>query len=248
MLKQPVSIVNYTNVAIVKLKVGKESFELACFKNKIQQYREKIESDINEVLQVREIFTNAIKGDKANKKLLEKTFPNLNKDKIIDLILNKGDLQVSDKERENNLNNLKKDIASIIVEKTYDTKSGKPFTQKSILDAMKEIGVNINNKEDSKKQALKYIKEIQEKNILNIQRKLMKLSFLKKNENVDTSLLIKYLEDIKSNIQNKKYFLETGNSNNIKNKLVCLVLPNYFREINDRFSQSNNLNLTYYYL
>ena len=235
MLKQPVSIVNYTNVAIVKLKVGKESFEVACFKNKIQQYREKIENDIGEVLQVTEIFTNAVKGDKANKKILQKTFPKLTKDEIIDLILKKGDLQVSDKERESNLTNHKNDIASIIVEKTYNTKTGKPFTQKAILDAMKEIGANINNKEDSKKQALKYIKEIQDNKILDIQRKLMKLSFSKKKENVDTKDLVSYIEEISTYVQNKNAFIEDKSN---KSKLMCLVLPNYFREISNKFSDS----------
>jgi ribosome maturation protein SDO1 len=42
MLKQPVSVVNYTNVAIVRLKLGKKRFELACYKNKVQQYRQKV--------------------------------------------------------------------------------------------------------------------------------------------------------------------------------------------------------------
>lgn len=42
MLKQPVSVVNYTNVAIVKLKIGKKRYELACYKNKVQQYRQKV--------------------------------------------------------------------------------------------------------------------------------------------------------------------------------------------------------------
>ncbi len=42
MLKQPVSVVNYTNVAIVKLKIGKQKFEIACYKNKVQQFRQKV--------------------------------------------------------------------------------------------------------------------------------------------------------------------------------------------------------------
>lgn len=42
MLKQPVSVKNYTNVAIVRLKIGKKRFEIACYKNKVQQFRDKM--------------------------------------------------------------------------------------------------------------------------------------------------------------------------------------------------------------
>jgi ribosome maturation protein Sdo1 len=42
MLKQPVTTKLYTNVAIVKLKIGKGKFEIACYKNKVQQFRQKV--------------------------------------------------------------------------------------------------------------------------------------------------------------------------------------------------------------
>jgi ribosome maturation protein SDO1 len=42
MINQPVSVVNYTNVAIVRLKLGKKRLEIACYKNKVQQYRQKV--------------------------------------------------------------------------------------------------------------------------------------------------------------------------------------------------------------
>lgn len=201
MLKQPVSIVNYTNVAIVRLKVNKDKFEVACYKNKIKQYREKIEHNIDEVLQVSEIFTNAIKGDKANKKDLEKHFPEMTNKEIIDLILNKGDLQVSEKERESALNNVKCDIASIISEKTFDLKTGKPISYYVILKAMDDIGVIIKEHEDAKKQALKLIKQLQDQGSLNIERRYMKLGISVKKGSVkylDVNDLCVYLKEIKA--------------------------------------------------
>lgn len=42
MLKQPFGIINYTNVSIVKLKIGKKRLEIACYKNKVQQWRQKV--------------------------------------------------------------------------------------------------------------------------------------------------------------------------------------------------------------
>lgn len=239
MLKQPISIVNYTNVAIVRLKVNKEKFEVACYKNKIKQFREKIENDVNEVLQVSEIFSNAVKGDKANKKTLEKVFPKMTKENIIELILLKGDIQVSEKERESNLGNVKNDIASIIAEKTFNLDTGMPFTQVTILQALNAIGANIKDTEEAKKQALKYIKEIQDKKILNIERRYMNIAFstseLKKLNENNTKELIEFLDLIKAiykkdNINNFNKVVGVEST-----KLFSLVLPQYFKDIMLKF-------------
>ena len=54
---QPVGQVRLTNVAYVKLdKLGRR-FEIACYRNKVVNWRNKMETDINEVLQVRYIFS-----------------------------------------------------------------------------------------------------------------------------------------------------------------------------------------------
>ena len=71
MIKQPVTQKLFTNVSIVKLKLNKSRFELACYPNKVQDYRDKKEKDIKEVLQTQEIFSNAIKGDLVPKKVLK---------------------------------------------------------------------------------------------------------------------------------------------------------------------------------
>lgn len=56
-----------TNVAVIRLKKGGKKFELACYKNKIMDWRKKQETNINEVLQIDKIFTNVSKGDIAKK-------------------------------------------------------------------------------------------------------------------------------------------------------------------------------------
>lgn len=225
MLKQPISIVHYTNVAIVRLKVNKDKFEVACFKNKIKQYREKIETDISEVLQVSEIFTNSIKGEKANKKLLNKYFPNMSNEEIIDLILNKGDIQISEKERESDLANTKNDIASIICEKTFDLNTGKPFSQNSIISTINKLGINIKETEDPKKQALKIIKQLLESQTLNIERRYMKLSFrikkIDEKNNKKSNVMIddeifEYNEVKNEKKEKDKEYKELKNKNDIK--------------------------------
>ena len=50
MIKTPVNQIRLTNVAIVRLKKGGKRFELACYKNKVANWRNKVESNLNEVL------------------------------------------------------------------------------------------------------------------------------------------------------------------------------------------------------
>ena len=58
--------------------------------------------------------------------------------------MNKGELQVSDLEREDQLENLRKDIANIIMSKCVNSKDGKQFPVSIILKAMSEVNCKIN--------------------------------------------------------------------------------------------------------
>lgn len=91
-MKNPVNQVRMTNVAYIKLKKGGKRFELACYKNKILDWRNKRETNINEVLQIDQIFTNVSKGDVAKKVDLLVFGEDLTKEQIILEILNKGEI------------------------------------------------------------------------------------------------------------------------------------------------------------
>jgi ribosome maturation protein SDO1 len=70
----PVNQVRLTNVAYVRLTKNHKRFEIACYRNKVLNWRNKIETDINEVLQIDSIFSNVSKGMLANSKDLLSTF------------------------------------------------------------------------------------------------------------------------------------------------------------------------------
>ena len=100
-------------MAIVRLKRQGSKFELGCYRNKVQDWRNKAEDDINEVLQVDNIFTDIQQGQVASKKDLKK-FGKMNREEIIVEILNKGEFQMTDMEREDQLEKKKLDIANWI--------------------------------------------------------------------------------------------------------------------------------------
>lgn len=79
-IKAPVNQKLLTNVAVVRIKKNGKRFEIACYKNKVMNWRNKTyrfekllliyfyrEKDINEVLQSTNIFTNVSKGQLAKK-------------------------------------------------------------------------------------------------------------------------------------------------------------------------------------
>ena len=73
-ITQPVNQVRLTNVAVVRMNCHGKRFEIACYRNKILNYRQKVKTDLSEVLQTERIFTNASKGKFASSKDLKKCF------------------------------------------------------------------------------------------------------------------------------------------------------------------------------
>ena len=82
-INQPNSQIRLTNVSLVRMKKGKKRFEIACYQNKVQDWRLKVEKDIDEVLQIPQVFINVSKGQVANNDDLQKCFVNTNQDEII---------------------------------------------------------------------------------------------------------------------------------------------------------------------
>lgn len=137
-LKQPITQVRLTNVAVVRLKRKGKRFELACYKNKVFSWRQGNENDLDDVLQTSSIFTNVSKGVLANTKDLSNAFSTDDTDKIILEILRKGELQVSGRERQYQSENLFSEIALIVSEKCVDPNTNHPFTVGIIERAMKD--------------------------------------------------------------------------------------------------------------
>ncbi|CAM9180238.1 unnamed protein product, partial [Ectocarpus fasciculatus] len=157
---QPVGQVRLTNVAYVRLTKKGKRFEIACYRNKVVlNWRNKIEQDINEVLQVASVFTNVSKGTHASGKDLQQAFGTSDPVKVCEEILEKGDLQVSEKEREAMLESMFRDVASLVCEMTINPENGRQYSLSMIQNAMRQIHYSINLR-SAKKQALDVIRRL----------------------------------------------------------------------------------------
>ncbi|WVZ95532.1 hypothetical protein U9M48_041285 [Paspalum notatum var. saurae] len=159
-LMQPVGQKRLTNVAVVRLRKHGQRFEIACFPNKVLSWRSRVEKDLDEVLQSHTVYSNVSKGVLAKSKDLIKAFGTDDQTKICVEILDKGELQVSGKEREAQLSSQFRDIATIVMEKTINPETRRPYTITMIERLMHEIHFAVDPNLTSKEQALKVIKKL----------------------------------------------------------------------------------------
>ena len=122
-----------TNVAVVRLKKASKRFEIACYPNTVISWREGAQTDIGEVLQVRNVFMNVSKGIAAKKNELMDAFGTSDIDAVCRVILEKGELQVGEKERQRQLGTTFRDIAVIVAEKCINPQTQRPLDRKSVV-------------------------------------------------------------------------------------------------------------------
>lgn len=88
-------------------------------------------------------------------------------------ILEKGEIQVSEKERALMLESLFKDIATIVSEKCVDPGTKRPIPVASLERAMREMHFSVNPHRSAKQQALEVIRMLKER--IPIERAQMQL-------------------------------------------------------------------------
>ncbi|XP_024133468.1 ribosome maturation protein SBDS [Oryzias melastigma] len=217
----PTNQIRLTNVAVVRMKKGGKRFEIACYKNKVMSWRTGAEKDLDEVLQTHSVFMNVSKGQTAKKDDLVKAFGTEDQTEICKQILAKGELQVSDKERQTQLETMFRDIATTVADKCVNPDTKRPYPVSMIERAMKDIHYSVKPNKSAKQQALEVIRQLKE--TMEIQRAHMRLRLV---------LPAKEAKRLKEKL---KPLLQVVESEDFDEELemVCLVDPGCFREIDE---------------
>uniref|UniRef100_A0A4W6CVU0 Ribosome maturation protein SBDS n=1 Tax=Lates calcarifer TaxID=8187 RepID=A0A4W6CVU0_LATCA len=233
----PTNQIRLTNVAVVRMKKGGKRFEIACYKNKVMSWRSGAEKDLDEVLQTHSVFVNVSKGQVAKKDdLTKKLFLNvsmatsyhqspvqysLSLSDILPGILAKGELQVSDRERQTQLETMFRDIATIVAEKCVNPETKRPYTVNLIERAMKDIHYSVKANKSTKQQALEVIRQLKE--TMEIQRAHMRLRLV---------LPAKEAKRLKEKLKPLLQVVESEDFDEAL-EMVCLVDPGCYREIDE---------------
>lgn len=172
----PLSQRRHTNIAVVRYAKNGVKLEIACYKNKVISYRSGTETRLDEVLQVERIFTNVARGHLASEKEIATVFgDDMTEQQAIKFMLDHGELQVAQQERTAEVDEMFKDIATIISQKCVNTKTQLPFPSQVIEQALRSIGAGVKLDQPVKKQALGLIRSLIDADIIPIARANMKI-------------------------------------------------------------------------
>lgn len=226
-INQPLTQIKLTNVSLVRMKKGKKRFEIACYQNKVQDWRLKVEKDIDEVLQIPLVFQNVSKGQVANNEDLLKCFGTTNQDEIIQEILNKGEIQLNEKERTANLQQKQNEFLTIISTKCINPKSKKRYPPSMIQKALDQLKFHLNPSKAAKLQALDAIKLLVEKQIFPIARAQMKVKIIlsrKAYQKIFKEELEPIIDHMEDESKDGKFY-----------ECVCIIDPINYRKIVETF-------------
>jgi ribosome maturation protein SDO1 len=133
----------------------------------VLEYRSGVEKDLDNVLQIPNVFLNVSKGQVANTEDLKKAFPKQKLDDIILEILTKGELQVGEKERHAQLERIHNEVVDIVAGKVVDPKTKRVYTVGMIEKALEMLSSQAGHqgqqhKEDKKEERKEQAKEEKE--------------------------------------------------------------------------------------
>jgi ribosome maturation protein SDO1 len=217
----PTNQIRLTNIAVVRTKKVGKRYEIACYRNKVVSWRNQVEKDIDEVLQSHTVFANVSKGQVAKKEDLIKAFGTDDQTEICKEILSKGELQVSDKERHSQNDQLFKDIATTVAEKCLNPELKRPYPVTIIEKAMKDVHYSVKPNQSAKQQALQVIKLLKEQ--IPLERAKMRLKVISKGK-----VAKKLREKI---VKFESVEMEKEDREEDQLSLIFVIDPGHFKEI-----------------
>lgn len=163
-MQVPLSQQRHSNVAVVRYCNHGKRLEVACYKNKVVAFRNGTESSLNDVLQIDRVFTDVARGDYASAELIQQVLgkPMTDSEAIL-FILQHGKMQVSQGEREGELDDIIKEVCTIVAEKCVNSQTGRPYPVELYVNTVKSLGFSFKFDQPAKKQALQVIHDLLER-------------------------------------------------------------------------------------
>lgn len=168
------------------------------------------------------MFTNVSKGQLAKKDEILAAFGTEDQLEVCKLILDKGELQVSDKERQATNDNAVKEVAQLIADMVVNPETKRPIPPSAINKALADIHFSLKPNRSAKQQALEMIPKLRES--MKIERAKMRLRVAvgtKEARNLQGKLKPLFTE------------VEIENWDEQGLELVGLIEPGSFRIIDD---------------
>ncbi|MBD3253251.1 ribosome assembly factor SBDS [Candidatus Pacearchaeota archaeon] len=159
---------------IARLRIGKLIFETMVDLDSAMKLKKGEDVNISDVIRDTAIYTDLKKGRKAGNDDLMNSFETTDFNSIVEKIVKKGNMEVTQDFRDEAVENRKKQIIDFLKRNAVDSRSGRPFTEDILENAIKQSGVKIEDKSVDKQ--LNAIKEALTKIIpIKIETKKLKI-------------------------------------------------------------------------
>ncbi|MCV0401780.1 MAG: ribosome assembly factor SBDS [Nitrosopumilus sp.] len=164
------------DVTLVRYSYEGEKFEIMVKPDPALDYKMGKKKDLSAVLVSDEIYTDSGKGTRPSSEKLLKAFKTEDQTEIAQIILEKGDLNLTTEQRRKMIEDKKKQIVTFIAKTYVDPKTHLPHPPLRIEQAMKDGRVSI----DPQKSVDEQVKDIVEKlrSIIALKSESLKLEIL----------------------------------------------------------------------
>jgi ribosome maturation protein SDO1 len=130
---------------VARLKVGKMFFETMVDLDSAIKFRKGLPVDINSVIRDNEIWTDLKKGMRPGKGELTNSFGTADFVPIVERIVKKGEIEVTQEYREDAIDQKRKQIITFLAKNAVDARTNRPFTPDILESSLKHAGVKIEN-------------------------------------------------------------------------------------------------------
>ena len=130
---------------IARLRHDNKVFETMVDLDSAMKIRKGESSDVNEAVRDTVIWSDLKKGMRAGDNDLKDAFGTTEFNHIVERIIKKGNLEVTQEYRDESLEQKKKQVVDFLVRNAVDAQTNRPFTPDIIESSIKQAGVKIEN-------------------------------------------------------------------------------------------------------
>jgi ribosome maturation protein SDO1 len=155
-------MVTVEKAIIAKLTKGGKHFEVLVDSELAYDFRSGKAVSANKMLAVSQIFTDAKKGDRVVTTDLEKVFGTSDVNKIAEIIVKTGEIQLTTEFKRKKTEEKRKQIATMISRAAIDPRTKVPHPPDRVLNAMEQAHVNVDPFVAAEQQVAEVIKAVKQ--------------------------------------------------------------------------------------
>jgi ribosome maturation protein SDO1 len=144
----------------VRFVVGGDRFEILVEPDAALNYKLGKKVELSQVLASDEIYTDSSKGQKASEEKLMKHFRTASFEQVAQVILQKGELQLTTEQRRKMIEEKRKQIVNFISKNYVDPKTNLPHPPTRVEQALQQVRVVIDPSRDAEEQAKRVVDEL----------------------------------------------------------------------------------------